>query len=94
VNYAVDGRAALMLGMTFDRAFLNIDRLRGVRGDSAAAISWYTRAGKLGQAEAEVLLIKLDPEFSNEAAVRRYPLPKKSSLSSKTYSGSNGHGNG
>jgi len=56
-----------MLGMIFDRVFLNID---GLRGDSAAAISWYTRAGEFGQAEAEVLLIKLDPEFSNEAAVR------------------------
>jgi hypothetical protein len=67
---AGDGQAALMLGMTFDRAFLKFDRLRGVRGDPASAISWYSRARELGQAEAEILLIKLDPELSNEPAVR------------------------
>jgi hypothetical protein len=67
---AGDGQAALMLGMTFDRAFFNSDCLRGVRCDSASAISWYRRARELGQAEAEILLKKLNPEFSDEPAVR------------------------
>ena len=67
--------------MIFDRVFLNID---GLRGDSAAAISWYTRAGEFGQAEAEVLLIKLTRNFQIKPQFVDMRYRKKSSLSSKT----------
>jgi hypothetical protein len=60
---AGDGRAALMLGKTFDPTFLYFAHLR-VRGDSAAAASWYARARELGAAEAETLLKSLEPVSS------------------------------
>jgi hypothetical protein len=51
---AGEGRAALRLGNTFDPVFLDFAHLR-VRGDAAMAQSWYSRARKLGEAEAEIL---------------------------------------
>jgi hypothetical protein len=52
-----------MLGKTFDPTFLYFAHLR-VRGDSAAAASWYARARELGAAEAETLLKSLEPVSS------------------------------
>src|SRR5262249_58803795 len=46
---AGNGRAALLLGATFDPVFLG----RGVRSDPASARLWYQRARDLGEAEAE-----------------------------------------
>jgi hypothetical protein len=57
---AGEGRAALRLGETFDPVFLDFTHL-GVRGDSAMAVSWYGRARELGEAEAEILLKRLEP---------------------------------
>jgi hypothetical protein len=57
---AGEGRAALRLGNTFDAAFLDFAHLR-VRGDPAKAVSWYGRARELGEAEAEILLKRLEP---------------------------------
>lgn len=50
---AGDGRAALRMGATFDPAFLNRAGIRSVAGNQQEALSWYRRAGDLGQAEAE-----------------------------------------
>jgi hypothetical protein len=52
---AGDGRGALRMGMTFDRVFLVRWRLRAIQADRAQAISWYRRAGALGNAEAELM---------------------------------------
>jgi TPR repeat protein len=52
---AGEGRAALRLGNTFDPAFLEFAHLH-MRGDLAMAESWYGRARKLGETEAEILL--------------------------------------
>jgi hypothetical protein len=52
---AGDGRAALKLGNTYDPVFLEFAHLR-VTGDVALAESWYIRARKLGETEAEILL--------------------------------------
>src|SRR5262249_28605585 len=41
---AGDAQAAVRLGETFDPIFLDHSRLRGVRGDAEAALSWYRRA--------------------------------------------------
>jgi hypothetical protein len=60
---AGEGRAALRLGKTFDPVFLDFTHL-GVRGDSAMAVSWYGRARELGEAEAEILLKRLEPASS------------------------------
>jgi TPR repeat protein len=57
---AGEGRAALRLGKTFDPVFLDFAHLR-VRGDAAMAVSWYGRALELGEAEAEILLKRLEP---------------------------------
>jgi TPR repeat protein len=56
------GVAAIRLGETFDPLFLNRAHLRGVRGESGAALFWYRRARDLGVAEAEVLLKALEAE--------------------------------
>jgi hypothetical protein len=50
---AGDGRAALRLGATFDPAFLERAGLRNLKGDAAAARSWYSRAVDLGGAKAK-----------------------------------------
>lgn len=49
---AGDGRAALRLGATFDPDFLDRSGLRNLKGDAAAARSWYSRALDLSSAEA------------------------------------------
>jgi len=59
---AGEGQAALRLGETFDPVFLDQARLRGARGDSSTALSWYRRAHDLGVAEAEILLKSLEPK--------------------------------
>jgi hypothetical protein len=57
---AGNGVGAIRLGATFDPAFLNRVRLRGVRGDVNAASYWYHRARDLGIADAEALLRPLE----------------------------------
>jgi TPR repeat protein len=57
---AGDGVGAIRLGETFDPAFLNRVRLRGVRGDVEAALFWYRRARDFGIADADVLLKPLE----------------------------------
>ena len=54
------GLAAVRLGQTFDPVFLERARLRGVRADLGAALSWYRRARDLGAAEAEAALRALE----------------------------------
>jgi hypothetical protein len=57
---AGDGRAALRMGQTFDPAFLV-----GIRGTEASrrdALSWYRRARDLGDAEAQRMLEKYEPQ--------------------------------
>jgi hypothetical protein len=57
---AGNGRAALRLGATFDPAFLERAGLRNLKGDVAAARSWYSRALDLGLAEAKRQLDTLE----------------------------------
>ena len=57
---AGDGRAALRMGQTFDPAFFG-----GIRGPQASrqdALSWYSRARDLGDAEAQRMLKKYEPQ--------------------------------
>jgi TPR repeat protein len=51
-----DGRAALRMGETFDRAFLERAGIRGAGSDQQQALSWYNRARNLGNAAADRLL--------------------------------------
>jgi len=57
---AGDGQAAVRLGETFDPVFLDHAHLRGVRGDSRTAMSWYRRARDLGAADADILIKSLE----------------------------------
>jgi TPR repeat protein len=57
---AGDGRAAMLMGATYDPAFLDRAGARGMRGDTAYAATWYRRARDLGKAEAANLLTGLD----------------------------------
>lgn len=57
---AGDSRAALRLGATFDPDFLNRAGLRNVKGDTAVARSWYSRALDLGVPEAQRQLNSLN----------------------------------
>jgi len=54
------GLAAIRLGETYDPIFLDRAKLRGVRADLGAALSWYRRARELGATDAEVLLKALE----------------------------------
>jgi hypothetical protein len=53
---AGDGRSALLMGATFDPAFLAQSGVRGVPGDPVQAALWYRRARTMGVAEADRLL--------------------------------------
>jgi hypothetical protein len=50
---AGDGHAALLVGITLDPAFLAQVGVRGMRGDAAAAATWYRRARELGEPDAQ-----------------------------------------
>ncbi len=50
---AGDGRAARLLGSTYDPAFLERWGVQGMRGDVERAASWYRRASALGDADAD-----------------------------------------
>jgi hypothetical protein len=55
-----DGRAALLMGQTFDPTYLRRIGVFGVRGDPAEAANWYRRARDLGEVLAESRLIGLE----------------------------------
>lgn len=57
---AGDGRAAMLMGATFDPAFLDRAGTRGLRGDIGHAAAWYRRARDLGERDAAPLLAALD----------------------------------
>jgi len=59
-----DGRAALRVGTTFDRAFLGQNVLPHVQDDPTKARLWYQRARDLGEAEAERRLKSLETQPS------------------------------
>jgi hypothetical protein len=50
---AGSGHAAMLMGETFDPAFLGRAGVRGVRGDADTAAAWYRRARDLGDRDAE-----------------------------------------
>jgi hypothetical protein len=53
---AGDGQAALLLGETYDPAFLSRSKISGIAADSETAKFWYRRAAELGAKDAKVLL--------------------------------------
>jgi hypothetical protein len=57
---AGNGRAALRMGESFDRAFLDSIGIYRMIGDRQLALSWYRRARDLGDTEAAQLLHKLE----------------------------------
>ena len=57
---AGNGRAALRMGESFDRAFLDSIGIYRIIGDRQVALSWYRRARDLGDTEAAQLLHKLE----------------------------------
>ena len=58
---AGNGRAALRMGESFDRAFLDSIGIYRMISDRQLALSWYRRARDLGDTEAAQLLHKLEP---------------------------------
>jgi TPR repeat protein len=56
---AGDGEAALLLGHTYNPAFLSQLGVRGLRGDLAQAALWYRRARDLGDKDADIALRSL-----------------------------------
>ena len=57
---AGDGHAALLLGRTYDPAYLDRAGVMGMRGDPDEAAAWYRRARDLGEADAQRCLDSLD----------------------------------
>jgi len=56
---AGDGRAALLVGATFDPLFLAQIKVHGTRADTAVAADWYRLARSLGASDADRLLRRL-----------------------------------
>jgi hypothetical protein len=54
------GPAATAVGQTYDPLFLEVARVRGVRGDTQAAAAWYRKAIALGDRQAEIRLRRLE----------------------------------
>ena len=54
------GPAATAVGQTYDPLFLEVARVRGVRGDPQAAADWYRKAVALGDQQAEIRLRRLE----------------------------------
>jgi len=54
------GPAATAVGQTYDPLFLEVARVRGVRGDPRAAAEWYRKAIALGDRQAEIRLRRLE----------------------------------
>ncbi|MGE5202757.1 MAG: hypothetical protein ACM3O6_11915 [Acidobacteriota bacterium] len=54
------GPAATAVGQTYDPLFLEVARVRGVRGDSQVAADWYRKAVALGDRQAEIRLRRLE----------------------------------
>lgn len=54
------GPAATAVGQTYDPLFLEVARVRGVRGDPQAAADWYRKAVILGDRQAEIRLRRLE----------------------------------
>jgi len=54
------GPAATAVGQTYDPLFLEVARVRGVRGDTHAAAEWYRKAIALGDRQAEIRLRRLE----------------------------------
>jgi hypothetical protein len=50
-----NGRAARLVGKTYDPGFLSLLGVHGMRGDPEAAARWYQRARDLGDADAEAV---------------------------------------
>lgn len=48
-----DGRAAMLMGLTFDPVYFRQRGIKGIRPEPEQAIAWYRRAIALGSAEAE-----------------------------------------
>jgi len=57
---AGDGHAALLLGRTYDPAYLDRAGVMGMRGDPDEAAAWYRRARDLGEPDAQRCLDSLD----------------------------------
>ena len=57
---AGDGHAALLLGRTYDPAYLDRAGVMGMRGDLDQAAAWYRRARDLGEPDAQRCLDSLD----------------------------------
>lgn len=54
------GPAATAVGQTYDPLFLEVARVRGVRGDPLTAAQWYRKAIALGDRGAEIRLRRLE----------------------------------
>jgi TPR repeat protein len=54
------GPAATAVGQTYDPLFLEVARVRGVRGDTQVAAAWYRKAIALGDRQAEIRLRRLE----------------------------------
>ena len=63
---AGEAQGAVRLAETFDPVFLDRAYLRGVRGDFAAALSWYRRARELGATEVADRLKALEAKRGRE----------------------------
>jgi hypothetical protein len=72
---AGSGQAALMVGATYDQAFIDKIGAQGIKADPKEAIAWYERAKQLGAEDGEAKLAELRDQLANHGAPQPVPAP-------------------
>ena len=77
---AGSGQAALLLGATYDQAFIDRIGAQGIKADPNEAATWYERAKQLGIEDGDAKLAELKGRLSNYSAPQPVPSPAPSAV--------------
>ena len=70
---AGSGQAALMVGATYDQAFIDKIGAQGIKADPKEAIAWYERAKQLGADDSDAKLAELRDQLAKHAEPQPAP---------------------
>ena len=71
---AGSGQAALMVGATYDQAFIDKIGAQGIKADPKEAIAWYERAKQLGVDDSDAKLAELRDQLAKHAEPQPAPV--------------------
>ncbi|HEX7532852.1 MAG TPA: SH3 domain-containing protein [Methyloceanibacter sp.] len=72
---AGSGQAALMVGATYDQAFIDKIGAQGIKADPKEAIAWYERAKQLGVDDGDAKLAELRDQLADNSEPEPVPSP-------------------